>query len=107
MVLPPEGDPPESLSTRGSMGGAPCQPLPLLSGKKTRQHIAKGRADKLAWERVHIHKTLNLEGGSSTLQVTQQTWGEGALCKEMIQTVLFWAGLSVICNLYGYDKLHA
>lgn len=52
-----------------------------------------------------------------------QNWKEGSFsCKShsipgrrrtalrpcrVICTVVFWVGLSVVCNLYGYNKLHA
>lgn len=36
----------------------------------------------------------------------QQTWGRGQ-CTRRSHTMLFWEGFSVICNLYGYNKLHA
>lgn len=93
----------------------PSQGL-TTSGRKQRQNAVQGGIDKPASSRYIHTKLLNLKKGSSTQQVTQQTRGEGALHGEkghctgeagIVHTVLFWVGLSVVCNLYGYNKLHA
>lgn len=57
-----------------AMGGATGWPLPRLSSfqEKQRQQAAKGRPDTRDRERLHVHKTPDLEGGSSPLQVTEQ-----------------------------------
>lgn len=102
--------PTESLYCIGSDNGK-AMPAPptgsATSGRKQRQHAEKGRTDEPARKRVHAYKIRRICRKPIYASGTQQTYGKGALHEEIIHSGLFWEGLSMICNLYGYNKLHA